>query len=40
MPGCPDAPTSGVRMPSFFGYMVYSVLVLIPAMILVNLLFL
>ena len=34
------AEQSGVRMPSFFGYMVYSVLVLIPAMILVNWLFL
>ncbi|MHC4247244.1 MAG: sodium:proton antiporter, partial [Planctomycetota bacterium] len=34
------AEQSGVRMPSFFGYMVYSVIVLIPAMIVVNLLFL
>ena len=27
------AEQSGVRMPSFFGYMIYSVLVLLPAMV-------
>ena len=34
------AEQSGVRMPSFFGYMIYSVLVLLPAMVLVDWLFL
>lgn len=30
---------SGVKMPSFFGYMVYSILILIPVFALVNLIF-
>jgi len=34
------AEQAGVKMPSFFGYMLYSTLVLIPIMILVMLLFL
>jgi Na+/H+ antiporter NhaD/arsenite permease-like protein len=34
------AEKSGVRMPSFFGYMVYSGLVLVPLFIVVTLLFL
>jgi Na+/H+ antiporter NhaD/arsenite permease-like protein len=34
------AEKSGVRMPSFFGYMVYSCLVLLPVLILTTLLFL
>lgn len=34
------AEKSGVRMPSFFGYMIYSGLVLIPLFVLVTLLFL
>ena len=34
------AEQSGVRMPSFFGYMLYSVAVLVPLFILVNLIFL
>ena len=34
------AEQGGVRMPSFFGYMIYSVLVLVPCFVLVHLLFL
>ena len=34
------AEQSGVKMPSFFGYMVYSILILIPIYILMNILFL
>ncbi|MFH0983014.1 MAG: sodium:proton antiporter [Planctomycetota bacterium] len=34
------AEQSGVKMPSFFGYMVYSIAVLIPLFILLNLIFL
>ena len=34
------AEQSGVKMPSFFGYMLYSTLVLVPIMIIVTLLFL
>jgi Na+/H+ antiporter NhaD/arsenite permease-like protein len=30
----------GVKMPSFFGYMVYSCAILLPLLILVNVLFL
>jgi len=30
---------AGVKMPSFFGYMVYSVLILLPVFLIVNLLF-
>ena len=30
----------GIRMPSFFGYMMYSVLLLLPAFLLVDLIFL
>ncbi len=33
------AEQGGVRMPSFFGYMVYSVLILIPLFIVMTLLF-
>ncbi len=33
------AEQSGIRMPSFFGYMLYSVLTLIPEFVLVTLLF-
>ena len=34
------AEQSGVKMPSFFGYMVYSIAILIPLFILVNIIFL
>ena len=34
------AEQEGVRMPSFFGYMFYSVLVLVPCFVLVHILFL
>jgi Na+/H+ antiporter NhaD/arsenite permease-like protein len=34
------AEQSGIRMPSFFGYMIYSVAILMPLMVLVVLLFL
>lgn len=34
------AENSGVRMPSFFGYMIYSVCILVPLFILVTLVFL
>ncbi len=34
------AEQSGVKMPSFFGYMVYSCLILLPLFVLTNLLFL
>ena len=34
------AEQGGVRMPSFFGYMLYSLLVLVPCFVLVHLLFL
>jgi len=34
------AEEAGVRMPSFFGYCVYSVGVLLPVFVLVSLLFL
>ena len=34
------AEQSGVKMPSFFGYMLYSVAVLVPLFILVNIIFL
>ncbi|MCP4593385.1 MAG: sodium:proton antiporter [bacterium] len=34
------AEQSGVKMPSFFGYMLYSVAVLVPLLVLVNLIFL
>jgi len=34
------AEQSGIRMPSFFGYMIYSVLILFPLFILVTLIFL
>ncbi len=30
----------GVRMPSFFGYMIYSCLILLPLLILLNVFFL
>lgn len=33
------AEQSGVKMPSFFGYMVYSILILIPIFIVMNILF-
>jgi Na+/H+ antiporter NhaD/arsenite permease-like protein len=33
------AEEAGVRMPSFFGYMLYSALVLLPLFLLVTLLF-
>ncbi|MCC7086347.1 MAG: sodium:proton antiporter [Pirellulales bacterium] len=33
------AESSGVKMPSFFGYMVYSVAILLPLLVLMNLLF-
>jgi Na+/H+ antiporter NhaD/arsenite permease-like protein len=33
------AEENGVRMPSFFGYMVYSVCILIPIFVLVTLVF-
>ncbi len=33
------AEQSGVRMPSFFGYMLYSVLILIPLFVVTTLLF-
>ena len=33
------AEESGIRMPSFFGYMLYSGLVLLPIFVLVTLLF-
>jgi Na+/H+ antiporter NhaD/arsenite permease-like protein len=31
------AESSGIRMPSFFGYMLYSVAILVPLFILVTL---
>ncbi len=34
------AESSGVRMPSFFGYMLYSVLILLPVFVVMTLLFL
>ena len=34
------AEQEGVRMPSFFGYMLYSGLILIPAFVLVTVIFL
>jgi len=34
------AEQSGVRMPSFFGYMLYSIGVLVPVFLLVSFLFL
>jgi Na+/H+ antiporter NhaD/arsenite permease-like protein len=34
------AESSGVRMPSFFGYVVYSVCILLPLLVLTNLIFL
>jgi len=34
------AEQSGIRMPSFFGYMVYSVVILVPLFVVVTLLFL
>jgi Na+/H+ antiporter NhaD/arsenite permease-like protein len=34
------AESSGVRMPSFFGYMVYSVLILLPVLVAMTLIFL
>ena len=33
------AEKSGVRMPSFFGFMVYSVLILLPILALMNWIF-
>jgi Na+/H+ antiporter NhaD/arsenite permease-like protein len=33
------AERSGVKMPSFFGYMVYSTLILIPVFLLMTFLF-
>jgi Na+/H+ antiporter NhaD/arsenite permease-like protein len=33
------AEKSGIRMPSFFGYMLYSCLILLPVLILTNLIF-
>ena len=34
------AEKSGIRMPSFFGYMVYSCLILLPLLVVTTLLFL
>jgi Na+/H+ antiporter NhaD/arsenite permease-like protein len=34
------AEKSGVKMPSFFGYVVYSVLILLPILVINTLLFL
>jgi len=34
------AESSGVRMPSFFGYMIYSCVILLPILVLATLIFL
>jgi Na+/H+ antiporter NhaD/arsenite permease-like protein len=34
------AEQSGVKMPSFFGYMIYSCLVLLPVLLVMTLIFL
>ncbi len=34
------AEENGVKMPSFFGYMVWSILILVPCFIIINLIFL
>ena len=33
------AEENGVKMPSFFGYMIWSILILVPCFIIINLIF-
>ena len=34
------AEENGVKMPSFFGYMIWSILILVPCFVIINLIFL